>query len=410
MSPATVAEPKSKSTGPRTEEGKKRSAMNATRHGLTGRTVVIPYEDMEAYHAFCKHLFGELAPETPLERQYAQNFCDTQWRLSRARSIEDSMFSLGHFEAAREASKRTILKSTRRSRPPASSAMIRNPSSTSASTSSVSSARSDRIAETAAQALQAERRARPQSERQAVSEAREPEQPRARQFVFSNPEIEAELHRRLLLEEAQNAGQYIPARKSTRFSGRACGLTKCLIGASYIIASQPALYSGIASARDNETVRWSKNDHPNLTLIVYCGRGWYGASPELRPRDAKNAGESEPEDWLMYSRTYDAQRFSPLKQIDRQKSTASHGLDSRSRGGTTETIPIVHNGVMYLGRSGGRRAGLRRSPGDLLWEYKRPVPANVAGLRPHQVSRHLRKPHPVHAAGQLCGRAGRPHR
>ncbi len=100
MSPATVAEPKSKSTGPRTEEGKKRSAMNATRHGLTGRTVVMPYEDMEAYHAFCKHLFGELAPETPLERQYAQNFCDTQWRLSRARSIEDSMFSLGHFEAA----------------------------------------------------------------------------------------------------------------------------------------------------------------------------------------------------------------------------------------------------------------------------------------------------------------------
>ena len=25
-----------------------------------------------------------------------------------------------------------------------------------------------------------------------------------------------------------------------------------------------------------------------------------------------------PEDWLMYSRTYDAQRFSPLKQITRQ--------------------------------------------------------------------------------------------
>jgi hypothetical protein len=100
MSPATVAEPKSKSTGPRTEEGKKRSAMNATRHGLTGRTVVMPYEDMEAYYAFCRELFESLAPETPVERQYAQTFCDTQWRLNRALSIEDAMLSLGHFEAA----------------------------------------------------------------------------------------------------------------------------------------------------------------------------------------------------------------------------------------------------------------------------------------------------------------------
>ena len=100
MSPAQTAEPKSKSTGPRTSEGKQRSAMNATRHGLTGRTVVMPYEDMQAYHAFCKELFDSLAPETPVERQYAQTFCDTQWRLNRARSIEDAMLSLGHFEEA----------------------------------------------------------------------------------------------------------------------------------------------------------------------------------------------------------------------------------------------------------------------------------------------------------------------
>jgi hypothetical protein len=100
MSPAQTAEPKSKSTGPRTEEGKQRSAMNATRHGLTGRTVVMPYEDMGAYHAFCNQLLESLAPETPVERQYAQAFCDTQWRLNRARSIEDAMLSLGHFEEA----------------------------------------------------------------------------------------------------------------------------------------------------------------------------------------------------------------------------------------------------------------------------------------------------------------------
>ncbi len=97
MSPAEST-PQSKSTGPRTPEGKAKSSMNATRHGLTGRVIVLPTEDMEVYKAFCKELMAELAPETAIERQYAQTFCDTQWRLNRARSHEDNMLALGHFE------------------------------------------------------------------------------------------------------------------------------------------------------------------------------------------------------------------------------------------------------------------------------------------------------------------------
>jgi hypothetical protein len=99
MSPAESTN-QSKSTGPRTPEGKERSSHNALRHGLTGRIVVLPSEDLAVYHAFCKELMADLAPETPVERQYAQTFCDTQWRLNRARSLEDGMLSLGHFEGA----------------------------------------------------------------------------------------------------------------------------------------------------------------------------------------------------------------------------------------------------------------------------------------------------------------------
>jgi hypothetical protein len=98
MSP-TQANPK-KSTGPRTPEGKQTASLNALRHGLTGRVVVMPHEDLNAYYAFCKELIADLAPETPVERQYAQTFCDTQWRLNRARSIEDGMLALGHSENA----------------------------------------------------------------------------------------------------------------------------------------------------------------------------------------------------------------------------------------------------------------------------------------------------------------------
>ncbi len=86
-----------------------------------------------------------------------------------------------------------------------------------------------------------------------------------------------------------------------------------------------------------------------------------------------------PNDWLMYSRTYDAQRFSPLKQINKQNVNQLHLAWERGMGaGQTETIPIVHNGVMYVVNPGAVVQALNASNGDLLWEYKRKVAANVA--------------------------------
>ncbi len=87
-----------------------------------------------------------------------------------------------------------------------------------------------------------------------------------------------------------------------------------------------------------------------------------------------------PADWLMYSRTYDAQRFSPLKQINRQnvaqlRMAWVRGMEK----GQTETIPIVHDGVMYVVEPGAVVDALDGATGDLLWEYKWKGPANQAG-------------------------------
>jgi hypothetical protein len=84
----------------RTPEGKARSSMNALRHGLTARVVVLPTEDMDAYQAFSREIVDSLDAQTPVERQFAQTVADNQWRINRIRSIEDGMLGMGHFEPA----------------------------------------------------------------------------------------------------------------------------------------------------------------------------------------------------------------------------------------------------------------------------------------------------------------------
>jgi len=83
------------STGPTSPNGKRSSSLNATRHGLTGRVVVLPCEDMKVYEAFSQELLASLDPKTPLERELAKTVVDQQWRLNRIRSLEDGMLALG---------------------------------------------------------------------------------------------------------------------------------------------------------------------------------------------------------------------------------------------------------------------------------------------------------------------------
>src|SRR5580658_6269191 len=91
-----------KPTGPTSPAGRVRSKMNALRHGLTARVVVLPTEDMDAYNAFSKEIVDSLDAQTPVERQFAQTVADNQWRINRIRSIEDGMLGMGHFEPAGE--------------------------------------------------------------------------------------------------------------------------------------------------------------------------------------------------------------------------------------------------------------------------------------------------------------------
>jgi PQQ-dependent dehydrogenase (methanol/ethanol family) len=82
-----------------------------------------------------------------------------------------------------------------------------------------------------------------------------------------------------------------------------------------------------------------------------------------------------PNDWLMYNRTYDSQRYSPLKQIDRTNVGQLRMVWTRGQGvGAQEGIPLVHDGVMYLMVPGAAIQALNATNGNLIWEYQRKVP------------------------------------
>ncbi|MBV9295973.1 MAG: hypothetical protein JO145_10410, partial [Acidobacteriaceae bacterium] len=82
------------STGPTTPEGKKRSALNAMKFGLTGRTVVLPGEDLELYEKFLQKWLDELKPVGIKETEYVRTIVDCKWRLNRIRSSEDCVYAL----------------------------------------------------------------------------------------------------------------------------------------------------------------------------------------------------------------------------------------------------------------------------------------------------------------------------
>jgi len=81
------------STGPQTGAGKKRSSLNALRHGLTGCVIVLPSEDAAAYQRHTQEFCEEYQPKGPAENYLVQTIADTTWRLKRVTSIEAGLLT-----------------------------------------------------------------------------------------------------------------------------------------------------------------------------------------------------------------------------------------------------------------------------------------------------------------------------
>jgi hypothetical protein len=82
------------STGPVTEEGKRKSRQNALRHGLTAETVIDTLEDAEDYAAFEMAVTADYEAQSAVERELVLRLASLLWRLRRATTIETGLFKL----------------------------------------------------------------------------------------------------------------------------------------------------------------------------------------------------------------------------------------------------------------------------------------------------------------------------
>src|SRR5439155_16166336 len=101
MSPRKLApnrQTSRQSTGPRTAEGKARVRLNAVRHGLLAKEVIVPVGDEQEKRAEFELLFDDLrqhyAPDGPVEEMLVEKIAIAYWRLRRATRAEVGQLSL----------------------------------------------------------------------------------------------------------------------------------------------------------------------------------------------------------------------------------------------------------------------------------------------------------------------------
>jgi hypothetical protein len=81
------------STGPTTPSGKKRSRMNAVKHGLSAKEITVVGERPEEFDAFRDGLFADHKPASALERELIDRLAGLLWRLRRLPIVEAGLLN-----------------------------------------------------------------------------------------------------------------------------------------------------------------------------------------------------------------------------------------------------------------------------------------------------------------------------
>mgnify|MGYP001828964736 CR=1 FL=1 len=77
-----------RSTGPKTPSGKARSSMNAVKHGLTAKKIVIGDEDPHQFDLSREAIEERFKPRSVMERELTERLAGIAWRLRRIPAFE----------------------------------------------------------------------------------------------------------------------------------------------------------------------------------------------------------------------------------------------------------------------------------------------------------------------------------
>ena len=94
-----------KSTGPKTPGGKAAVRLNALKHGLLSREVLLPGEDEEALRELGERLRAELQPVGELEDLLVDRIVAAYWRIRRLVRVEAGIFAWELYEQFAERAK-----------------------------------------------------------------------------------------------------------------------------------------------------------------------------------------------------------------------------------------------------------------------------------------------------------------
>jgi hypothetical protein len=128
-----------------------------------------------------------------------------------------------------------------------------------------------------------------------------------------------------------------------------------------------------------------------LIATMLCASGAVAEPPlaeRFTPISDEVASNPSPNDWLMWRRTYDSRGYSPLDQINKRNiGNLQLAWAWTQELGNQEAAPLVRDGVMYLAQSNNVVHALDARTGNLLWEYRHPLPKLQGGYVKRQLVR-----------------------
>jgi alcohol dehydrogenase (cytochrome c) len=104
-----------------------------------------------------------------------------------------------------------------------------------------------------------------------------------------------------------------------------------------------------------------------------------GPTGSVTEKDLLAAGENNSS-WLMYGRTYDAHRYSPLDKINKKNVKGLIPVWTFQTGVLDgfESTPLIIDGVMYITTPWNHAYAIDCKTGSQLWHYQKSLPENLA--------------------------------